>query len=103
MVQGKLEWKDFNIVEAANGTGKPVTKQIDVAVTENALEIRLYWAGKGTTCIPKKGTYGPLISAISACHSGLSIYDPLNTTTITADATSNDSFMLLFGVEFSSL
>ncbi|CBI30750.3 unnamed protein product, partial [Vitis vinifera] len=70
-IQGKLEWKDFNIMEEANGTGKPVTKQINVAVTDNMLEIRLYWAGKGTTSIPKKGTYGPLISAISACHSSV--------------------------------
>ena len=75
-IQGKLEWKDFNIMEEANGTGKPVTKQINVAVTDNMLEIRMYWAGKGTTLIPKKGTYGPLISAISACQSMLFISDP---------------------------
>lgn len=63
-------------MEEANGTGKPVTKQINVAVTDNMLEIRMYWAGKGTTLIPKKGTYGPLISAISACQSMLFISDP---------------------------
>lgn len=63
-------------MEEANGTGKPVTKQFNVDVTDNMLEIRLYWAGKGTTSIPKKGTYGPLISAISACHCRLSISDP---------------------------
>ncbi|XP_024032705.1 probable LRR receptor-like serine/threonine-protein kinase At1g53440, partial [Morus notabilis] len=29
------------------------------------LEIHLYWAGKGTTAIPDRGVYGPLISAIT--------------------------------------
>ncbi|KAJ7981869.1 Receptor-like kinase [Quillaja saponaria] len=29
------------------------------------IQIRLYWAGKGTTSIPDEGVYGPLISAIS--------------------------------------
>lgn len=29
------------------------------------MEIRFYWAGKGTTIIPNKGVYGPLISAIA--------------------------------------
>jgi hypothetical protein len=35
-------------------------------VSENYLEIHFFWAGKGTCCIPEEGTYGPLISAISA-------------------------------------
>jgi len=34
-------------------------------VTDSTLEIRLYWAGKGTTGIPFRSVYGPLISAIS--------------------------------------
>ncbi|RXH84058.1 hypothetical protein DVH24_026957 [Malus domestica] len=34
-------------------------------VTNNTLEIRFYWAGRGTTGIPFRGVYGPLISAIS--------------------------------------
>ncbi|XP_052727915.1 probable LRR receptor-like serine/threonine-protein kinase RFK1 isoform X8 [Vigna angularis] len=34
-------------------------------VTENILEIRFYWAGKGTTRVPGGGAYGPLISALS--------------------------------------
>uniref|UniRef100_A0A2N9F294 non-specific serine/threonine protein kinase n=1 Tax=Fagus sylvatica TaxID=28930 RepID=A0A2N9F294_FAGSY len=33
-------------------------------VSENYLEIHLFWAGKGTCCIPVQGYYGPLISAI---------------------------------------
>ncbi|KAL0759754.1 hypothetical protein Bca101_075904 [Brassica carinata] len=68
-VQGKLIWEDFNIREEANGTHKEVIKEMNTTVTDNTLEIRLYWAGKGTTIIPKRGNYGSLISAISVCHS----------------------------------
>uniref|UniRef100_A0A0D3BIW5 non-specific serine/threonine protein kinase n=1 Tax=Brassica oleracea var. oleracea TaxID=109376 RepID=A0A0D3BIW5_BRAOL len=68
-VQGKLFLRDFNIKEEANGTLKPVVKELKANVTDHLLEIRLYWAGKGTTLIPSRGNYGPLISAISLCHS----------------------------------
>ncbi|CAH2034358.1 unnamed protein product [Thlaspi arvense] len=68
-VQGKLFLRDFNIKEEANGTLKPVIKTLNTNVTDHILEIRLYWAGKGTTLIPNRGYYGPLISAISLCHS----------------------------------
>ncbi|VVA92985.1 unnamed protein product [Arabis nemorensis] len=68
-VQGVLFLKDFNIKEKANGTLTPVVIKKDVNVTDHTLEIRLYWAGKGTTLIPSRGNYGPLISAISLCHS----------------------------------
>ncbi|CAL9216708.1 unnamed protein product [Arabidopsis halleri] len=68
-VQGELFLRDFNIKEEANGTLKPLVKEIkSVNVSDHTLEIRLYWAGKGTTLIPKRGNYGPLISAISLCH-----------------------------------
>uniref|UniRef100_A0A1J3CRM6 non-specific serine/threonine protein kinase n=1 Tax=Noccaea caerulescens TaxID=107243 RepID=A0A1J3CRM6_NOCCA len=67
-VQGELFLRDFNMKEEANGTLKPVVKETNTNVTNHLLEIRLYWAGKGTTLIPKRGTYGPLISAISLCH-----------------------------------
>ncbi|CAN7049636.1 unnamed protein product [Brassica rapa subsp. trilocularis] len=70
-VQGELFWTDFNIKEEANGTGKPVVKEANVNVANHLLEIRLYWAGKGTTLIPKRGNHGPIISAISLCHSSL--------------------------------
>jgi hypothetical protein len=66
--------KDFNIAEEAGGVGKKVIKQFnDVVVTSNTLEIRLYWAGKGTMAIPSKSAYGPLISAISVESGGLFI------------------------------
>ncbi|KAK4857940.1 hypothetical protein QYF36_008506 [Acer negundo] len=67
-IQGTLKWQDFNIKEQANGTGKAIIKTFNATVTENTLEIRLYWAGKGTTIIPMRGYYGPLISAISVCR-----------------------------------
>ncbi|XP_022981273.1 probable leucine-rich repeat receptor-like serine/threonine-protein kinase At3g14840 isoform X2 [Cucurbita maxima] len=64
-VQGKLELKDFNIADAAGGIGKPIVKKFTVPVTNGTIEIRLFWAGKGTTAIPVRVVYGPLISAIS--------------------------------------
>ncbi|CAN7077490.1 unnamed protein product [Brassica oleracea var. botrytis] len=74
-VQGELVWKDFNIKKEAKGTLKPFVKQKKVNVTNHMLEIRLYWGGKGTTLIPRRGIYGPLISAISLCHQTWCIYN----------------------------
>lgn len=62
--------KDFNIENEAGGVGKAIVKQFSAAVTNETMEIRLYWAGKGTTEIPVKGVYGPLISAISLHNPG---------------------------------
>ncbi|KAK8653392.1 hypothetical protein V6N13_127396 [Hibiscus sabdariffa] len=64
-IQGELVLKDFNIEEAAGGTGKLIVKNFTAFVTRNTLKIHLYWGGKGTTGIPARGMYGPLISAIS--------------------------------------
>ncbi|RWR96268.1 Protein kinase domain-containing protein [Cinnamomum micranthum f. kanehirae] len=64
-IQGKLVWKDFNIAAEARGAHKAVVKNFTANVTTNTLEIRFYWAGKGTQSIPYVGAYGPLISAIS--------------------------------------
>ncbi|PPR81260.1 hypothetical protein GOBAR_AA39454 [Gossypium barbadense] len=64
-LQGKLVQKDFNIEDEAGGVGKAVIKKFPVTVTNSTLEIRLHWAGKGTTGIPVRGVYGPLISAVS--------------------------------------
>ncbi|XP_054815643.1 probable leucine-rich repeat receptor-like serine/threonine-protein kinase At3g14840 isoform X2 [Prosopis cineraria] len=64
-IQGKLVLKNFNIAEEAGGFGKAITRPFPTVVTGNTLEIRLYWAGKGTTAIPFKSVYGPLISAIT--------------------------------------
>ncbi|RDX97093.1 putative leucine-rich repeat receptor-like serine/threonine-protein kinase, partial [Mucuna pruriens] len=70
-IQRKLVVKDFNIAKEAGGVGKAVIKNFTVVVSNNALEIRLYWAGKGTTSIPFGSVYGPLISAISVDPGGL--------------------------------
>ncbi|KAF3773017.1 putative LRR receptor-like serine/threonine-protein kinase [Nymphaea thermarum] len=65
-IQGKLMLQDFNIKENANGSFKDVTKVFpNITVTSGSLRIHLFWAGKGTTVIPTKGVYGPLISAIT--------------------------------------
>ncbi|XWS41095.1 hypothetical protein CRYUN_Cryun17cG0051100 [Craigia yunnanensis] len=64
-IQGELVLKDFNIDEEAGGTGKPIVKNFTAVVTRHTLKIHLYWAGRGTTGIPARGMYGPLISAIS--------------------------------------
>ncbi|KAL5707371.1 hypothetical protein ACHQM5_018276 [Ranunculus cassubicifolius] len=64
-IQGDRVLKDFNIAEEAGGIHKPIVKQYDVNVTEGTLKIDFYWTGKGTTCLPVRGVYGPLISAIS--------------------------------------
>ncbi|KAJ9562795.1 hypothetical protein OSB04_007955 [Centaurea solstitialis] len=65
-VQGALIRRDFNIMEAANGVGRGTVVDVDeVMVNGSTLEIHLYWAGKGTTAIPDRGVYGPLISAIT--------------------------------------
>ncbi|KAL3739798.1 hypothetical protein ACJRO7_021117 [Eucalyptus globulus] len=64
-VQGKLILKDYDIEIAAGAAQKPKEEVYNVSVTNNMLEIRLIFAGKGTTRIPKRGVYGPLISSIS--------------------------------------
>ncbi|KAK9267997.1 hypothetical protein L1049_010435 [Liquidambar formosana] len=65
LLQDKLVQKDFNIADEAPGFVRPLTKQFNATVTNNKLEIQFFWAGKGTTRIPVRGVYGPLISAIS--------------------------------------
>lgn len=60
-----MKLKDFNIEKEAGGAGRAVIKRFMTDVTNNTLKIQLYWAGKGTTSIPKSGNYGPIISAIS--------------------------------------
>ncbi|KAJ8532662.1 hypothetical protein K7X08_012585 [Anisodus acutangulus] len=66
-VQGNRELKDFDIRKEAGGRSLvAVQKQFKAQVSENHLEIHLFWAGKGTCCVPIQGTYGPSISAISA-------------------------------------
>ena len=63
--QEKLELKDFNIKKEAKGVDKAVIRKFKTVVKNKTLTIRFHWAGKGTTGAPRRGTYGPLISAIS--------------------------------------
>lgn len=63
-IQGTLQFKDFDISKDAGGVERATTKSFNTTVTENHLEIHLFWAGKGTCCIPVQGYYGPSISAI---------------------------------------
>lgn len=58
--------RDFDIRGEAGGESfRPVRRNYTTLVTANFLEIHLFWAGKGTCCIPIQGTYGPSISALS--------------------------------------
>ncbi|XP_058194296.1 probable LRR receptor-like serine/threonine-protein kinase RFK1 isoform X1 [Rhododendron vialii] len=74
-IQGKLVRRDFNIEDEAVGALKQLTRTFNASVTDNVMEIRFYWAGKGTTRIPVRGVYGPLISAISVIPSNKSCSD----------------------------
>ncbi|KAI5311745.1 hypothetical protein L3X38_040918 [Prunus dulcis] len=65
-IQGNLRRKDFDISKEAGGVNRAVARPLKVNVTENYLDIHLFWAGKGTCCIPEQGDYGPLISAVHA-------------------------------------
>lgn len=80
--QGVKVLDDFNIQDEAGGVGRAIAKNFTANITDNTLEIHFYWGGKGTTAIPYRGVYGPLISAISvtgskshsSCHFLLAIF-----------------------------
>ncbi|KAK9070626.1 hypothetical protein SSX86_011028 [Deinandra increscens subsp. villosa] len=66
-LQGNRVYEDFDIKREAKGASfSPVSRVETVQVSDNYLEIHLFWSGKGTCCVPYEGTFGPLISAISA-------------------------------------
>ncbi|XP_062161267.1 probable LRR receptor-like serine/threonine-protein kinase At1g07650 isoform X2 [Alnus glutinosa] len=64
-IQEKLVRKDFDIEHEAPGVDKAVVREFKAVVKNKVLQIRFHWAGKGTTAVPRRGIYGPLISAIS--------------------------------------
>ncbi|CAA7402408.1 unnamed protein product [Spirodela intermedia] len=70
-IQGKKVLRNFNIVDAANGTGKEVIRNFTALVEGGTLEIHFVWSGKGTNSIPYRSVYGPLISAIAVTPSVL--------------------------------
>uniref|UniRef100_A0A0E0DNZ3 non-specific serine/threonine protein kinase n=1 Tax=Oryza meridionalis TaxID=40149 RepID=A0A0E0DNZ3_9ORYZ len=52
-VQGALKEKDFNIKKTAGGKSfTVVNRNYTATVSKNFLEIHLFWAGKGTCCVP---------------------------------------------------
>jgi Malectin domain len=64
-MQGNEVQKDFNIVDAANGSYAVVTRKYENVIVRNrTVDIHFQWAGRGTCCIPYEYTYGPLVSAI---------------------------------------
>ncbi|KAL5771680.1 hypothetical protein ACOSP7_015834 [Xanthoceras sorbifolium] len=63
-IQGNRERKDFNIKQKAGGPNKIWTEHFTAHVEDHQLEIRLFWAGKGSTYNPPF-LNGPLISAIT--------------------------------------
>ncbi|TYI58239.1 hypothetical protein E1A91_D11G341600v1 [Gossypium mustelinum] len=69
-IQGERVKQDFNIEEAAGGAGLSRVERFNANVTDGTLEIHFRWAGKGTTSVPERGIYGPLIS-------GISIFNPV--------------------------
>ncbi|KAG6642583.1 hypothetical protein CIPAW_09G150200 [Carya illinoinensis] len=65
-IQGSLRQKDFDISKEAGGVERALEKVFNATVSENYLEVHLFWAGKGSCCIPVQGYYGPMISALRA-------------------------------------
>uniref|UniRef100_A0A0E0L0A8 non-specific serine/threonine protein kinase n=1 Tax=Oryza punctata TaxID=4537 RepID=A0A0E0L0A8_ORYPU len=65
-VQGALKEKNFDIRKTAGGKSfTAVNRSYTATVSKNFIEIHLFWAGKGTCCVPTQGHYGPTISALS--------------------------------------
>jgi hypothetical protein len=64
LLQGQNIKKDFDIIEEAGGARRPTGITRDVIIDNSILVIHLYWSGRGTCCIPYRGAYGPLVSAI---------------------------------------
>ncbi|CAL8158927.1 unnamed protein product [Prunus armeniaca] len=54
-ILGYLRRKDFDISKQAGGVNRAVPRPFKVNVTENYLDIHLFWAGKGIRCIPEQG------------------------------------------------
>ncbi|XP_027770006.1 probable LRR receptor-like serine/threonine-protein kinase At1g07650 [Solanum pennellii] len=64
-IQGERKLKDFDIRTAAGGVDEAWTRKFNASVEDGILEVRFQYAGKGTTAVPRRGSYGPLVSAIS--------------------------------------
>lgn len=66
-LQGELVKKDFNIRQTAGGSFIAHDETFRAAVSNGVLDVHLFYAGKGTCCLPQPGnwSFGPLVSAIS--------------------------------------
>ncbi|KAL0301267.1 UNVERIFIED_CONTAM: putative LRR receptor-like serine/threonine-protein kinase [Sesamum radiatum] len=93
-IQGQVVLTDFDIVREANGVRKGIYRDFNVYVNGSTLEIHLYWTGKGTTAIPDRGVYGPLISAI-AVTPNFDVSTGLSVGAITGIVISSCVFVLL--------
>ncbi|PQM39283.1 putative LRR receptor-like serine/threonine-protein kinase [Prunus yedoensis var. nudiflora] len=62
-IQGNLIRKDFDISKEAGGVNRAIKRPFKVNVTENYLDIHLFWAGKGTCCIPEED-FTPTVSGL---------------------------------------
>ena len=81
--QGNRVIKDFDIRKEAGGVSfRAVQKEFKAHVSQNYLEIHLFWAGKGTCYIPMPGTYGPSISAISVTPGNNIVYTLLEAISV---------------------
>ncbi|XP_048230029.1 probable leucine-rich repeat receptor-like serine/threonine-protein kinase At3g14840 isoform X3 [Ricinus communis] len=63
-IQDEVVLQDFEIKKEAQGVDRVLIKEFKAVVETGTLAVLFRWNGKGTTTAPRKGTYGPLISAI---------------------------------------
>ena len=66
-LQGQLVKKDFNIRQTAGASFIALDQTFRAAVSNGVLDVHLFYAGKGTCCLPEPGnwSFGPLVSAIA--------------------------------------
>ncbi|KAK8524691.1 hypothetical protein V6N12_029549 [Hibiscus sabdariffa] len=91
-IQGTQRLRDFYISKEANGVLRAATRNFTVNITENHLEIHLFWAGKGTCSTPSNCFFGPSISAVRVVAN---IRPKENRTTLIAGVTVPVVVMLL--------
>ncbi|XP_031120537.1 probable leucine-rich repeat receptor-like serine/threonine-protein kinase At3g14840 isoform X1 [Ipomoea triloba] len=94
-IQGERKLKDFDIKAEAHGADKALVKQFQAVVRDKTLEVRLEYAGKGTTAVPIRGNYGSLISAISVESD---FKPPKNRKTVIIVAAIASSLFLIFAI-----
>ncbi|XP_010244453.1 PREDICTED: probable LRR receptor-like serine/threonine-protein kinase At1g56140 isoform X6 [Nelumbo nucifera] len=103
-IQRDLQLKDFDIRKEAGGaSNKAVQKEFKANVSENFIEIHLFWAGKGTCCIPEQGYYGPSISALAVTSDFTPTVSGLPPTTTTSEGKTELIVGLVVGVTVASL